>query len=52
MQPSAVTISAARQQSPNDDMRSIGDDENATARPGSAELLPSLRDLCVFTGLN
>jgi hypothetical protein len=32
MQPSAVTISAARQQSQSDDMRSIGDDdENATA---------------------
>ena len=31
MQPSAVTIYAARQQSPSDDMRSIGDDENAAA---------------------
>jgi hypothetical protein len=31
MQPSAVTISAARQQSPSDDMRSIGDHESAAA---------------------
>jgi hypothetical protein len=31
MQPSAVTISAARQQSPSDAMSPIGDDENATA---------------------
>jgi hypothetical protein len=32
MPPSVVTISAARQQSPSDGMRSIGDDdENATA---------------------
>jgi hypothetical protein len=30
MQPSAVTISAARQ-SPSEDMRSIGDAENAAA---------------------
>jgi hypothetical protein len=31
MQPSAVTISAARPQSPSDGMRSIGDDEDAAA---------------------
>ncbi len=31
MQPSAVTISAAHQQSPSDDVRSIGDDEKAAA---------------------
>jgi hypothetical protein len=31
MQPSAVKISAARPQPPSDDMRSIGDDENAAA---------------------
>jgi hypothetical protein len=31
MQPLAVTISAARQQSPSDDVRSFGDDETAAA---------------------
>jgi hypothetical protein len=34
MRPSAVTISAARQQSQSDDMSSIGDDEKAAALKG------------------